>query len=464
MRNTVFISYSHSDAKWLEMLKDQLAPYKDAGSLTYWADTEIEAGDKWLEKIQTALASAKVAVLLVSPKFLTSDFIKHEEIPPLLDAAEKDGLRIIWIALSHCGYKRTWLKDYQAANTPERTLDMLEPWEQNKVLKEVCEKIEKAASGVPHSTGVTPQHYASTPYEMQRAKTGYEIKRCNRTKYLNSFGSFFHGALKTRAGLPHVYVIHGDLRENHKSFTDRMYHEVFKTVDGAESSTAQSQGMHRNQRDLKWPTQPAEADDTAEALKGMREELQQELSVNLLRQHMSDLPSTTLADRLPKHRYFILEHAATLERFSDFSTELFDWYLNKYWAELAQAGAPDTGARPQLFCLIKILYPEPGFFGSLFGFHPRLMSPGKKNIQKALREFTERANNVYPCLLLDELQTPSVNDVSHWYRDNEIYDNEYDCRKAAEQVFKGRARKIRMYDIEKHLYEVYDKKRGGGSD
>jgi internalin A len=44
----------------------------------------IEQGTKWKEEINKALVSAKVAIQLVSPDFLTSDFIAKNELPPNL--------------------------------------------------------------------------------------------------------------------------------------------------------------------------------------------------------------------------------------------------------------------------------------------------------------------------------------------------------------------------------------------
>ncbi|MEH2072533.1 MAG: COR domain-containing protein [Nostoc sp.] len=143
-RNKVFISYSHQDEQWLTKLQKHLKPMIRNQNMAVWDDTQIQPGANWREEIENALAAAKVAVLLVSPDFLASDFIAENELPPLLDAASAEGLTIIWIPLTYSNYEETEIEKYQSAHTPNQPLDSLNSAQENQAWVNICKKIKTA--------------------------------------------------------------------------------------------------------------------------------------------------------------------------------------------------------------------------------------------------------------------------------------------------------------------------------
>ena len=116
-RTKVFISYCHRDADWLERLRVHLKPLMRESTIEVWDDTQIQPGAVWQDEIRTALANAKVAVLLISADFLASDFVASEELPPLLAAAKQEGAIVLPLIVSPSRFTRTAsLSKYQAVN------------------------------------------------------------------------------------------------------------------------------------------------------------------------------------------------------------------------------------------------------------------------------------------------------------------------------------------------------------
>jgi hypothetical protein len=87
-RDRVFVSHSHADAEWLNLLRSRLAPEIRSNRIDYF-DGRLHAGSLWHEQIRTAIAGARVAVLLASPRFFASEYIQKEKLPPTLLAAER---------------------------------------------------------------------------------------------------------------------------------------------------------------------------------------------------------------------------------------------------------------------------------------------------------------------------------------------------------------------------------------
>jgi hypothetical protein len=145
----VFISYNRRDRKWLDRLQVHLAPLVRNGAVTTWADTRIRSGQEWETEIQRAIASARVAVLLVTPDFLASDFIQKNELPPILQAAQAKGLSVLWVSVSPSLYKETPLSKYQAANNPSRPLSSLSRAKSESELVQIAQKIKEMVQANP---------------------------------------------------------------------------------------------------------------------------------------------------------------------------------------------------------------------------------------------------------------------------------------------------------------------------
>jgi TIR domain len=142
LRSLVFFSYSHKDQKWLKEFQTMLAPAMPSDIL--WDDTKIDPGAKWKDEIRKALASAKVAVLLVSKHFLDSSFIQRHELPPLLEAEKVGGLKILWVSVGSCKYQETEIDEYQAAHDPSHPLESLKGSKRQQAIVAICQNIKTA--------------------------------------------------------------------------------------------------------------------------------------------------------------------------------------------------------------------------------------------------------------------------------------------------------------------------------
>ncbi|HEY7358702.1 MAG TPA: TIR domain-containing protein [Ktedonobacterales bacterium] len=155
-RSNVFISYSHRDKDYLDRLHVFLKPWLQDKHIEVWDDTRLKPGDHWEEAIARALASARVAVLLVSPDFLASDFITQNELPPLLDAAERAGAVILPVILMPCLFRRTKLSRFQTVNDPAKPLSLMPSSERDVIWERLVEQMLDALAPAPAESAQPP--------------------------------------------------------------------------------------------------------------------------------------------------------------------------------------------------------------------------------------------------------------------------------------------------------------------
>ena len=141
-RHELFISYSHKDRVFLERFWTHLSPLETQYGLQRWDDSRIQPGDIWLDEIERALDRAQVALLLVSPDFLASDFIRRQELPCLFEAAQNDGLKILWVPLLPCSWKRfRQIEQYQAVIPVNKTLAEMGEVERDRAMVAITDHI-----------------------------------------------------------------------------------------------------------------------------------------------------------------------------------------------------------------------------------------------------------------------------------------------------------------------------------
>ncbi len=196
MHKRVFISYSHEDNRWRERLVMALKPYARNEQVDLFDDRSIETGADWRKSLDTEMARANVAVLLVTSAFFASDFIARAELPRILERAKDGGLTVVWVPVSASAWEQTPLKKLQAAISPKKPLDQMARPEAEKALVTVAHTISscRAMTDIGRAMQVIDEVYAEVgdesdvphekPTSVQARHTGTTIafKRRGVTK------------------------------------------------------------------------------------------------------------------------------------------------------------------------------------------------------------------------------------------------------------------------------------------
>ena len=159
---TVFVSYAHEDnespepsKRWLNRLLQHLRPLVFQKLVRLWSDSAIQPGERWQEAIDRELHGARVAVLMVSPAFLDSEYIRDRELPVLLLKAQKRGVKVLPIIVRPSlfasvkfkypdpvrGPEELTLSTFQAVNSPDRPLNEMPEHEQDRLFVSVAEQV-----------------------------------------------------------------------------------------------------------------------------------------------------------------------------------------------------------------------------------------------------------------------------------------------------------------------------------
>ena len=158
----IFISYSHKDEVWKDRLQEQLGALALEGYFSVWDDRQIKPGDDWFAEIERALNQADVAVMLISASFLTSTFIRTEEVPKLIQRREQEGMRLIPLVIKPCAWQDIpWLSAIAGGFKDNIALSTLTEPQQDETLASLARKVKANLNKLTTSESTTSSN--STP-------------------------------------------------------------------------------------------------------------------------------------------------------------------------------------------------------------------------------------------------------------------------------------------------------------
>jgi hypothetical protein len=159
-RSGVMIVYSHQDRDLLGELQVHLKPLQKAWMLDLWDDLRVDAGERGEAELRRAIAATRVALLLVSPSFVGSEFITSHALPVLLAAQEHPRAAVMCLYLrpaldvfaeykfvdpNTASARSVRLTNFHGLNDPMQPLAALDKPARHQVLQVAAEEIIKAA-------------------------------------------------------------------------------------------------------------------------------------------------------------------------------------------------------------------------------------------------------------------------------------------------------------------------------
>ena len=100
----LFISYSHTDEKYKDLLTTHLTSLKRQGVIKEWHDRMLVAGKEWDKSIKQELLDSDIILLLISADFLASNYCYDIEITKAMERHEQGEAIVIPIIVRPCDW------------------------------------------------------------------------------------------------------------------------------------------------------------------------------------------------------------------------------------------------------------------------------------------------------------------------------------------------------------------------
>jgi TIR domain len=142
----IFISCSTSrqDRKFLEMLMLHFQVLQNEGRIEIFTHDALPPGTLWQQEARFNIERAAAAILLISPKYLVSKDLMEDQLPRLLEQAQKRGTAILPLLVEpSMFYHLPKLACFKPFNPMTRTLIKMTTAELREFLLLVAETVEE---------------------------------------------------------------------------------------------------------------------------------------------------------------------------------------------------------------------------------------------------------------------------------------------------------------------------------
>ena len=149
----IFISYSHrgKGPQWKEALLRALHVFEQHHQLDIWQDGRIRVSSFWDGDIKKAMAEASLAVLLLTPEALESEYITSTEFPMLRQRQQRDKLSVFPVICEECEWREyDWLRATQAPNSSNPLTQLPEAMQERifrQLATDIAEELSRGALG-----------------------------------------------------------------------------------------------------------------------------------------------------------------------------------------------------------------------------------------------------------------------------------------------------------------------------
>jgi hypothetical protein len=188
----IFISYAHKDDEFLSGICTALRPLELNRQITVWTDRLIVPGRDWHESILQNLADAHLILLLVSPDFLASEYITHNEIKGTLNrSAASDDVYVIQVLVRPIVLNLMPFGQLQAVPTGARPVSQ---WPmRDEAWNDVLAHVQKVIAGFGNENNSQPDRAPRPPRKADFTDT--IVKLLFVLLIAVSIGVFFYGMI-----------------------------------------------------------------------------------------------------------------------------------------------------------------------------------------------------------------------------------------------------------------------------